>query len=66
MINIHDAYGSLRDVRIRARAANIELRGSELAAGLLRYSERGQEYIDEVRAMIRINKLDQYDLVRNL
>ena len=66
MINTHDAYESLRDLRREARDANTELRGSNLAAGLTRYSERGQEYIDEVRAMIRINKLGQHDLTRNL
>jgi uncharacterized FlgJ-related protein len=29
-----------------------------LAEGLMRYSERGQDYVEEIRAMIRINHLD--------
>ena len=32
-----------------------------LAAGLERYSERGQDYIDEIRSIIRFNDLDELD-----
>jgi Bax protein len=32
--------------------------GTELAAGLIRYSERGQAYVDELQAMIRVNGLE--------
>ena len=35
--------------------------GYDLAAGLVKYSERGQEYVKEIRAMIRYNKLAKYD-----
>ena len=35
--------------------------GINLAAGLEGYSERGHEYIKEIRSMIRFNKLDQLD-----
>ena len=37
------------------REAGEEPDASELAGGLMRYSERGQAYIDELRAMIRHN-----------
>ena len=30
-----------------------------VADGLLRYSERGQDYVDEIQQMIRGNGLDQ-------
>jgi uncharacterized FlgJ-related protein len=29
--------------------------GSELAAGLTGYSERGLEYVEEIRTMLRVN-----------
>ncbi|MBT5200133.1 MAG: bax protein, partial [Gammaproteobacteria bacterium] len=29
--------------------------------GLLSYSERGEAYIEELRAMIRVNNLGQFD-----
>jgi len=32
-----------------------------LADSLLRYSERGQEYVDEIKSMIRINHFDVAD-----
>ena len=37
------------------RAEGEEPDASQLAGGLMRYSERGQDYIDELRAMIRQN-----------
>jgi len=33
-----------------------------MAMGLIRYSERGEEYIKEIKSMIRINDLTSYDL----
>ena len=35
--------------------------GTALAETLLRYSERGQVYVDELKALIRINRLDATD-----
>ena len=32
-----------------------------LADGLMRYSERGQEYIDELKTLIRVNRFDIAD-----
>lgn len=56
-LNTHTAYAHLRQLRARARAAGKPLSGYELAAGLDNYSERGQEYVDEIRAMIDVNRL---------
>ena len=33
----------------------------DLAQGLTSYSERGQEYVDTLRSIIRVNKLDIAD-----
>jgi Bax protein len=37
------------------------LAGHELAAGLVKYSARGEAYVKEIRSMIRTNKLKNYD-----
>lgn len=60
-LNRHNAYRELRDVRARLRQEEAPITGIALAAGLTKYSERGEEYIDELRSMIRFNKLGQYD-----
>ncbi len=60
-LNCNSAYKDLRDIRTRLRDSNKPITGHKLAAGLERYSERGSEYIDELRAMIEFNKLTDYD-----
>jgi Bax protein len=60
MINTNGAYRDLRDVRARLRQEG-KASGMRLAEGLLRYSERGMEYVREIQAMIRINRLQQYN-----
>lgn len=60
-INTSHAYADLRAMREKQRQAQAKLNGHQLAAGLLKYSQRGEAYIDELRAMIRVNKLSQYD-----
>lgn len=57
-LNTHRSYEPLREVRAELRAADRPLRGSELARGLGRYSERGDVYVREVRSMIRQNDLE--------
>lgn len=56
-LNTHWAYQTLRNLRSSIRAENRPLRGEELAQGLLRYSERGEAYVQQVRAIIRSNAL---------
>jgi Bax protein len=70
-LNRHPTYQLLRDVRLKDRRNNAPLSGLELAEGLLGYSERGEDYIEEIRAMIHYNNLEFYDddfrsVVRNL
>ena len=60
-LNRHPTYQELRDIRLQDRRSNDPISGPELAAGLLGYSERGQEYVEEIRAMIHYNNLAYYD-----
>lgn len=55
-INTHGAYLDLRLLREQKRLDNADILARDLITGLSNYSERGQEYIDELRAMIRINR----------
>ncbi len=60
-LNSHPAYQLLRDIRAQRRKQNQPITGSALAAGLIKYSQRGEEYIEELRAMIKFNALNEYD-----
>ena len=60
-INKHRAYAELRAARAALRAANQPVTGNALANHLLRYSERGMDYVKEIQSMIRINKLAALD-----
>lgn len=60
-LNTHAAYQGLREIRANLREQNKPLSGAALANGLVRYSERGQAYVDELQAMIRHNQLDMLD-----
>jgi len=55
-LNRHYAYKELRVIRQNLRQADKPVTASALAAGLSSYSERGQEYIDELLSMLRVNK----------
>lgn len=55
-LNRHYAYKELRDIRAELRQANKPVTANQLAAGLSSYSERGQEYIEELLSMIRVNR----------
>jgi len=60
-INSNKAYQKLRVLRSKLRAQDKRVTGIALAGTLDNYSERGQEYIDGLKAMIRYNKLEQVD-----
>jgi len=57
----HPAYEDFRKLRAEMRAAGEPLSSLRLADGLVRYSERGQEYVDSLKGMIRVNGLDIAD-----
>jgi len=61
-LNSHPAYESLRQLRAEAREEHDFLLGTQLVGGLGFYSERRDAYLEELRAMIRINKLLELDL----
>lgn len=56
-LNRHEAYAELRTRRAAAREAGRPLRANALVEGLGAYSERGEEYIAELRTMLRQNRL---------
>jgi Bax protein len=60
-LNSHPAYKKLWNLRFAARVINTPMTGTLLAGGLLAYSERGAAYTEELRTMIRINNLGQFD-----
>ncbi|AWL11962.1 Protein bax [Saliniradius amylolyticus] len=55
-INTNSAYADLRTIRARLRQLQRSVKAERLAQGLMRYSQRGQAYIDELLLMIRINR----------
>ena len=57
----HPAYEDFRRLRAEMREAGKPLSSMELANGLIRYSERGQEYVDSLKGIMRVNKLDLAD-----
>ena len=61
-INSSRAYRKLRDKREKLRTREAHITGNELVVGLHQYSERGEEYIKDIKSMIRVNKLSQYDI----
>ncbi len=56
-LNSHPKYKKLRAIRARLRDSGKPVTSVALAAGLNFYSERRQDYISEVRDMIRNNDL---------
>ncbi|MEC8299464.1 MAG: glucosaminidase domain-containing protein [Pseudomonadota bacterium] len=60
-INSHRAYRELRRIRSRTRADNGDPSGMALAEGLETYSARGEEYVKEIKQLIRVNKLQRFN-----
>ena len=63
-INTHAAYRRLRELRAQIRDRKTLLTGERLATGLGDYSARGMAYVEEIRRMIRQNRLTRFDAVR--
>ena len=55
-INTGRVYAPLRSVRRDDRAAGKKPDANAQAGGLIKYSQRREEYVKEIRAMIRVNK----------
>lgn len=60
-LNSHPAYEEFRRLRADLKARGEPVTSLALADGLIRYSERGQEYVDTLKGMIRTNRLDIAD-----
>jgi Bax protein len=56
-LNSNGAYRKLRDIREKLRQDEKPVTGMALTTGLLKYSQRGEEYIQEIQTMIRQNRL---------
>lgn len=55
-INTGPAYETLRDLRKKNRAAGKKPDASAQAGGLIKYSQRREDYVREIRSMIYVNK----------
>jgi Bax protein len=60
-LNTHNAYKDLRIQRAEMRSNGGEPRGYELANSLIKYSERGQAYVNTLQSIMRVNHLQQTD-----
>jgi len=55
-LNSHPAYQQLRVIRQQLRSSNQVIEGQKLAAGLEKYSAKGQAYIDLIQSLIKQNE----------
>jgi len=60
-LNTHPAYREFRTQRAMMRAHGIPLMGETLVHTLRHYSERGEEYTEDLLKVIRANRLDLVD-----
>jgi Bax protein len=60
-LNTHRAYRDFRTLRQQSRNSGERPKGEVLATGLEAYSEKGEEYVDLLRDMIRVNRLAAFD-----
>ena len=60
-LNTHKAYRGLRTLRQQLRKKGVPIRGMVLVESLIRYSERGEEYVKGIRSLITKNKLKYFD-----
>ena len=68
-LNTHRAYDDFRRLRAEfrdGRSGRVSLDGHALAATLLSYSERGEEYTKEIQGIIDYNRLTLADDLRLL
>ena len=57
-LNTSNSYKELRSLRAISRSENRKVSGYELASGLSKYSQRGEEYVKEIQNMIKFNNLE--------
>ena len=59
-LNSHASYLGLRRIRECLIDEGQPVTARALSAGLISYSSRGVEYIDDIRSLIRVNKLEPW------
>ncbi len=59
-LNTHPAYAAFREARAGLRRAGEALDGFALSSKLGGYSQRGQAYVEDVRGIIRQNRLGRF------
>lgn len=65
MLNSHPAYAEMRKIRAELRHTQQPIRGHALAAGLEKYSAKGDKYIVLIRQLITQNDWHTYDRKRD-
>ena len=60
-LNTHRAYRSLREKRQALTARGEQITGPALTPTLIQYSERREDYINDLNAIIRGNRLTRFD-----
>jgi Bax protein len=60
-LNGNQSYADLRQIRRCLDQQQLPLSARALAAGLVHYSARGGHYVDELRSMIRHNRLEPWE-----
>jgi len=60
-LNTHRTYEDFRRNREDLRKRNLAVRGADLVDTMIGYSERGQAYVEELKALMRQNRLEPTD-----
>ncbi len=60
-LNTHQAYRKLRARRAELRKVGAKVTGLKLANELTKYSERGQAYVESLKSLIKVNRLQPAD-----
>ena len=60
-LNTHNAYSALRARRANLRKNGNKITGIVLAKELTRYSERGEEYVNGLKSLMEVNRLEPAD-----
>jgi Bax protein len=55
-LNTHEAYEPVREIRAGLRRADRPVTALALADGLIRYSERREAYVEEIKTVLRVNR----------
>ena len=63
-LNSHPTYQLLRDLRTALKTKGKTVKGWDLAGGLLAYSERRENYVEEIREMIIYNDLHRFTRIK--